>query len=133
MAVCRWLASQVRRLMKRVELLEHPRLAMRAEMLAELARQRTEGERLAAEAAQCAAAGKAAVKQAEERVLALNTPRCPRKVKSLPWRGGHNVERVSVVPSDVVKDTRSTMMKPAKEIYESRNIGSRPTTEWPSW
>ena len=78
-AVCRWLTSQVRRLMKRVELLEHPRLAVRAEMLAELARQRTEGERLAGEAAQCVAVGKAAVKQAErlagtkERVLALHT------------------------------------------------------------
>ena len=48
-------------------------------MLAELARQRTEGERLAAEAAQCVAAGKAAVEQAkrlagtEERVLAWPT------------------------------------------------------------
>ena len=41
------------------------RLAMQAEMRAELGRQRTKGERLAAQAAQCAAAGKAAVKEAE--------------------------------------------------------------------
>ena len=71
-AVCRWLASQVRRLMKRVELLELPehavmakRLAMQAEMRAELDRQRKKGERLAAQAAQSVAAGKAAVKETE--------------------------------------------------------------------
>ena len=70
--VCRWLAAQVRRLMKQVEALEHPEhavkvksVAVQAEMIAELDRQRTEGERLAVEAAQCVAAGKAAVKEAE--------------------------------------------------------------------
>ena len=71
-AVCHWLASQFRRLMKRVELLELPqhavmskRLTMHAEMRAELDSQRTKGERLAAEAAQCVGAWKAAVKEAE--------------------------------------------------------------------
>ena len=65
-AVCRWLASQDRRLMKRVELLEHPRLALKAEVLAEIARQRTEAERLAAEADPRVAAVEAAAKQAEQ-------------------------------------------------------------------
>ena len=47
-------------------MLEHPRLALKAEVLAELSRQRTEVGRLAAEAARRVAAGEAAVKQAEE-------------------------------------------------------------------
>ena len=71
--------TQRRRLLKRVELLENPRLALKAEVLAEISRQRTEGERLAAEAARRAAAVDAAAKQAEQLagteddILALNT------------------------------------------------------------
>ena len=115
---------QVRHLMKRVEILEHPRLAMRAEMLAELHRQRTEGARLAAEFARCAAAGKAAVRQAEECVLALYTEISEKSgVNSM--KEGHDVERVTV-ESDVVKDTVSTTVKPAEKYYDS---GSRPTAE----
>ena len=41
---------------------------------------------------------------------------------------GHDVERVTAVRSDFVKDTKSTMEKPAKEIHESRDIG-RPTVD----
>ena len=65
--------------MKRVELLENPRLALKAEVLAEISRQRTEAERLAAEAARRAAAVDGATKQAEQLagteddILALNT------------------------------------------------------------
>ena len=96
-AVCRWLASQVRRLLKRVEMLEHPRLALKPEVLADLSRQRTEAGRLAAEAARRVAAGEPAVKQAEqlagteERILALNTE-LPEKDEVTPVVGGHRVE-----------------------------------------
>ena len=83
--------------MKRVELLENPRLALKAEVLAEISRQRTEGERLAGEAARRAAAVDAATKQAEQLastedgILALNTE-LPEKDEVTPVEGGHRVE-----------------------------------------
>ena len=80
-------------------MLEHPRLALKAEVLAELSlsRQRTEAGRLATETARRVAAGEAAVKQAEqlagteERILALNTE-LPEKDEVTCVVGGHRVE-----------------------------------------
>ena len=117
-AVCRWLASQVRRLMKRVELLEDPehavkvkRHSLHAEILAELDRQRVKGERLAAAAARCVATGKAAVEDAV---------RLAAEVTSADE--GHDVEHVT-------NDTMPTMMEPAKEFHKSRHVGGQPTAE----
>ena len=72
-------------------------------MLAELHCQRTEGARLVAEAAQCAAAAKAAVRQAEERVLALHTE-ISEKDEVTSMEEGHDVERV-IARSDVEQKT----------------------------
>ena len=66
-------------------------------MLAEISRQRTEGERLTAEAARRAAAVDAAAQQAEQLagtedgILALNTE-LPEKYEVTPVEGGHRVE-----------------------------------------
>ena len=112
-AFCRWLASQVRRLVKRVEQLEHPELkfhALHAELLAELDRQRVKGERLAAAAARCAATGKAAVEEAERLAVGVTSV-----------EEGHGVEHVTTVQSEVAKDTMPTTMEPAKELHESRH------------
>ena len=86
-AVCRWLASQVRRLLKRVELLENPRLALKAEVLAEISSQRTEEERLAAEAEKQAEQ----LAGTEDGILALNTE-LPMKDEVPLVEGGHRVE-----------------------------------------
>ena len=112
-AVCRWLASQVRCLMKRVEQLEHPELkvhAMHAELLVELDRQRVKGERLAAAAASCAPTGKAAVEDVERLAVGVTSVET-----------GHDVEHTTMVQSEVAKDTMPTTMEPAKELHESRH------------
>ena len=98
----------VRRLMKRVEQLEHPELnfhALHAELLAELDRQRVKGERLAAAAARCAATGKAAVEEAERLAVGVTSV-----------EEGHGVEYATTVQSEVAKDTMPTTMEPAKEL-----------------
>ena len=57
--------------------------------------------------------------------MALNTE-MSEKDEVTPVEGGHDVERVTVMQSDVVKDMIPTTVKPAREIHESRDIGSRP-------
>ena len=91
-------------------MLEHPRLALKAEVLAELSRQRTEAGRLAAEAARRVAAGEAAVKQAEqlagteERILELNTE-LPEKDEVTPIVGGHRVDGVKGTYESLKKES----------------------------
>ena len=105
--------------MKRVELLENPRLALKAEVLAEISRQRTEGERLAAEAARRAAAVDAATKQAEQLagtedgILALNTE-LPEKDEVTPVEGGDRVEGAKW-PSESLTKERHVQSPPRKK------------------
>ena len=113
-AVCRWVASQVRRLMKRVEQLEHPELkfhALHAELLAELDRQRVKGERLAA----------AATRVRGNRQKRQWRMRSASQSESLPWRKDMTSSTSRRYRARLPKTRCRPRWSTAKELHESRH------------